>query len=277
MEPESKAYALITGASQGLGKAFAHELAKRKYNVLLVSLGGEGLHGLCDEIKGKYNVDVHCYETDFCDPQSVYQLSDWVSRFSVFMLINNAGIGGSHHFEEASTDYMDNIIQVNIRTTTLLTRLLLMELKRHEASYVMNISSMASFSPLPFKTVYPASKAFISSFSKGLKTELKGTSVSVSVIHPGPVKTNASVSARIDKMGALGRMGLLSAERLAKLSVDRMLKNRFRVIPGILNKLNWLLLTLIPDLMKLPVLYHIMQRDVNSAATPMQQEPIEAR
>ncbi|PKP19861.1 MAG: hypothetical protein CVU05_10400 [Bacteroidetes bacterium HGW-Bacteroidetes-21] len=264
MKTTENKYAMITGASQGLGKAIAMELASRKINLLLVSLKNEGLSELCEEIKSLHGVDVRYFETDFFERDSVYEVSKWASSIApVYMLINNAGLGGTKAFGEASPEYVDTIIQVNVRTTSLLTRLLLPELKKHEKSYILNVASMASFSPFAFKTVYPASKAFVYSFSRGLHEELKGTGVFVSVIHPGPIKTNADVTARIEKQGFFGKMGLVSPERLAYIAIQQLLKRDSLILPGILNKINWLLMMLLPNAWKLPLLSRVVRREIN--------------
>ncbi|MEI6749800.1 MAG: SDR family NAD(P)-dependent oxidoreductase [Bacteroidota bacterium] len=265
MNNSNKKYALLTGASQGIGRAMAYELASRKINLLLVALKGEGLSVFCEEIRNKYGVDAHYFETDFYQYNSVYDVAEWAtSNFAVYILINNAGIGGTKAFESVSPEYIDNIIQVNVRATSLLTRLMLPELKKQEKAYILNVASMASFSPFAFKTVYPASKAFIYSFSRGLHEELKGTNVFVSVIHPGPVKTNADVTARIEKQGIFGRMGQVSPQKLAGIAIRQLFLRDSLILPGILNKINWLLMVLLPNAWKLPLLSRVVRKEINS-------------
>ncbi len=266
MSKSDKKYALITGASRGIGKAMAYELASRKMNLLLVSLKGEGLTELCEKIRDKYGVDAQYFETDFYQYESVYDVANWViPNFTLVILINNAGIGGTRAFESVSPEYIDTIIQVNIRATSMLTRLLLPELQKQEQGYILNVASMAAFSPFAFKTVYPASKAFVSSFSQGLQEELKDTNVFVSVIHPGPVKTNADVTARIEKQGILGRMGQVSPQKLANIAIEQLLNRNSLILPGILNKINWLLMALSPNALKLPILSRVVRKEIYSS------------
>ena len=265
MNKTGKKYALLTGASRGIGKALAYELASRKINLLLVSLEGEGLPGLCQEIQEKFGVEAKYFETDFYKYDSVYDVASWaLSEYSPFILINNAGIGGTNAFESVSPEYIDHIIQVNIRATSLLTRLLLPELKKQDKAYILNVASMASFSPFAFKTVYPASKAFVYSFSRGLNEELKDTSVFVSVIHPGPVKTNADVTARIERQGILGRIGQVSPQKLASIAICQLLKNESLILPGILNKINRIFMVVVPNAWKLPILSRVVRKEINS-------------
>lgn len=265
MHETQKKFALLTGASRGIGKAMAYELAARKINLLLVSLKDEGLPGLCKEIQDKFGVDAHYFETDFYQYNSVYDVANWaISNYHPYILINNAGIGGTRAFDSVPPEYIDAIIQVNIRATSMLTRLLLPELKKHDKAYILNVASMASFSPFAYKTVYPASKAFIYSFSEGLREELKGSNISVSVIHPGPVKTNPDVTARIEKQGMLGRMGQVSPQKLAGIAIRRMLRRDPFILPGFLNKINWLLMILVPHTVILPFLSRVVRKEIAS-------------
>ncbi|MGC9470826.1 MAG: SDR family NAD(P)-dependent oxidoreductase [Bacteroidales bacterium] len=258
-----KVYTLITGASQGLGKAFARECAMRKMNLLLVSLPGEGLPELCRNINQEFGVDVQCLETDLTKPDGPSRVFHWaVSGYRVNMLINNAGLGGSRKYDECSIDYIDTIIMLNIRAVALLTKLLIRELKNHSQSYILNISSIAAFSPVPFKTVYPASKSFIYSFSRGLFEELRGTPVKVSVIHPGPVMTNPEVIERIHRQGILGRLTMLPADQVARIALTRSLKGHTVITPGFFNKLYKWMMKSLPVGLRISIASRALKREL---------------
>jgi short-subunit dehydrogenase len=122
---------------------------------------------------------------------------------------------------------------------------------------------MAAFSPMGFKTVYPASKAFIHHFSRGLYQELKSTNTFVSVVNPGPMKTNTDTSARIDKQGFLAQMGLLSPERVAQISIRQLFKKDAMIMLNWVNGVHWLLMKLIPIWLRLPLLTKVIEREVN--------------
>jgi uncharacterized protein len=271
MKTTTKLFALITGGSTGLGKELAIECARRKMNLLLVSLPGEGLPELCAAIAEKYHVTAEYYEADLTGKGQVEGLFSWVTgNFPVNMLINNAGIGGTASFESASPDFIDRMIQLNIRVTSLLTRLLMPELKLHEKSYILNVSSMAAFSPLPYKTIYPATKAFVYHFSRGLRAELRNTNITVSVVNPGPIMTNPDVVSRIKKQGALARLALVPASTIARISVNGLLVGKPVIVPGILNRINVTLLRLIPCGIRVAVSSRIIRRE-------LQQHPLAAR
>jgi uncharacterized protein len=256
-------YALVTGASRGLGKAFTVELARRNTNLLLVALPDDGLPELCEEMNRDYKIKCHFLETDLTSHGSIDELVRWViGNYRVNILINNAGMGGSREFELAEKDYLDNMISLNIRALTLITHQLLPELKSHRQSWILNVSSMASFTPMGYKTVYPASKVFVLYFSQGLNQELKGTGVSVSVVNPGPMKTNKHVTSRIRKMGALGKIGLLTPEYVASRSIDLMFMGRTIIIPGWLNHLSWLATKTVPGWIRLPYITNRMKKGI---------------
>lgn len=253
-------FAVITGASQGLGRAFALELARRHYNVVLVSLPEQNLEQLSEWISKEYKVEAIYYETDFSVDSNIRLLSSWLNKnFNISILINNAGIGGTQSFEQAHIDYIDAIIQVNIKATVLLTHQLLTNLKRQPHSYILNVSSIAAFSPMGYKTVYPASKAFVHSFSRGLYAELKDTNVFVSVINPGAMATNKEITSRIERQGIFGKLTLLDPAKVARYSIGRLFK-RDTVI--MLNPLIWLLATVLPIWIKLPMMTNIVKREV---------------
>ena len=253
-------FAVITGASQGLGKAFAIELAERGCNIILISLPNQDLEELSLFIQNKFKVQAYFFETDLSNDINIKQLADNLNNsFSISFLINNAGVGGSIPFEDARLDYINTIIQVNIKATTFLTRLLLANLKRQSKSYILNVSSMAAFSPMGYKTVYPASKAFVHSFSRGLYQELKNTNVFVSVVNPGAMATNDEIVSRIRKQGFLGKLTLLKPEKVAKYSISRLLK-RDTVI--MVNPIAWFFSAVLPIWIKLPLMTQIVKREI---------------
>lgn len=162
----SNLYAVVTGASQGLGKSFAQELAKKGFNLILMSLPNQNLSELTLTLQQNYGIKVVCKETDLSIKENVILVTEWINKnYDISILINNAGVGGTKKFEEASHFYIEKIIQINVMATSLLTHQLLPNLQKREKAYVLNVSSLAAFSPIGYKTVYPASKAFIHSFS----------------------------------------------------------------------------------------------------------------
>lgn len=255
-------YALVTGASQGLGKAFAIELAKRQIDIILVSLPGEGLEFIATQIK-KLGQDAHCYETDLTKKENIVALASWVNeRFPVSVLINNAGCGGTRRFQDADIEYLDSIIQLNIKATALLTHQLLPNLMKSEQAYVLNVGSVAAYSPIGFKTVYPASKAFVNSLSRGLYQEFADSNVSFSVVNPGPMMTNDDSCTRLQQQGFFATMGLLTPEEIASKSIKRLFKRKPRIILNWANRLTWAAMRLVPTYIRVPMLTRAIKKEI---------------
>ena len=257
-------YTLITGASMGLGKEMAVECARRGRNLILVALPGRNLQQLCEELEYSFGIRAVARECDLTDERALTELAtDILSSYSIDQLINNAGVGGTARFEDISIEYLDRIIHLNIRATTMLTRLMLSELVLHKKALILNIASVAAFGPLPFKTIYPASKAFIYSFSRSLGKELRGTGVKVVVVTPGPIVTNPDVAMRILKQGALGRIGLLTAGQITRLALNGAAKGKEVIVPGFMNRLNRFLIKWTPESWRLTMLCKVFQRELS--------------
>lgn len=265
MNDTTKPFALITGAGRGLGRAFALELASRGNNVLLTALPGENLKAFCKKLECRYHINAYSFECDLTSENEINRLVRWIkTNFAINLLINNAGIGGTAEFEKTHCSRINDIILLNVRATALLTHQLLPLLKQNRPAWILNVSSMASFSPIGYKTVYPASKVFVLSFSRGLYEELKGSGVFVSVVHPGPMKTNADCTQRIEKQGALAKIGLLSPELMAKKTINNLFKKDTLILVGWMNKLNWLLMKTIPVWVRLPLITQIVKREIQN-------------
>ena len=155
----ARKYAVVTGASRGLGRAFAEELARRGIPTLLVS-SNHHISDLCEYLRRTYQVDSNYVVADLTRKEEVLAAADEINaKYEVFLLVNNAGLGGSQAFEATDIEYIDKIIQLNVTSTSLLTRALLPNLLKQGRAFVLNVSSMAAHTPIGYKMVYPASRA----------------------------------------------------------------------------------------------------------------------
>ncbi len=246
IKDNKESYTVITGASKGLGKSFAEVCAKKGHNLILISLPFEEKEYLVKHLIDTYNIKVIYYEVDLTNIKSLYKLVDYIKNYRVNILINNAGIGGTKKFTEASSQYIDDILLLNIRSLVVLTHQLLPLLKKQKESYILNISSLAAFSPMPFKTVYPASKAFVYSFSRGLNAELKNTNVHVAVANPGGMPTNKEISNRLKTYNGFIKWSVLSPEETAEICLRKLFLKKSLIIPGKLNQFSSILLRFVP-------------------------------
>jgi len=257
-----ESYAVVTGASKGLGKAFAENLASKNINVILVSLPGQHLKELSQRLEETCQIKAHYYETDLSVNENVMKLTEWLNRsFEIHILINNAGLGGTKKFVDASPSYINTILQVNVAATSLITHQLLPNLLRQPKAYILNVSSMAAFSPIGFKTVYPASKTFIHSFSRGLHEELKDTNVFVSVVNPGAMKTNVDVCKRIEKQGILGKLTLLDPNKVAAYCIRQLFRKDSVIM---VNPISWLIMKILPIWIKLPLMTSAIKKEIEA-------------
>ncbi|MFO7852365.1 MAG: SDR family NAD(P)-dependent oxidoreductase [Bacteroidota bacterium] len=257
-----KQYSIITGAANGLGKAFACELSKRGINTILIDLPETGLGELCKEIRKESGTDSVCFEQDLSLKDNIVEFTEEINNeYDIFMLINNVGTGGAELFDSVGVDYINRMIQLNVMATSLMAHQLIPNLKRQDKAYILNVSSMAAFSPMGYKTVYPASKAFIRYFSRGLCQEFRKTNIFVSVVCPGPMKTNADTIRRIENQTFIGRFGLQSPEKVAEKAIRRLFKKDSLIISNFANRLNWVLMKIVPCCIKLPLLSRAMKEE----------------
>lgn len=262
----SKKFVIITGASLGLGKALARRFAMDGCNLILLSLPNEDLSGYSYSLANEYGIKILHFETDLRKGENIKEFVDWVlsQDLEVVGLVNNAGLGGSALFDQADVGLIDTMLLVNIRALTLLTRYFIPTLKEKEKAFILNISSIAAFKPMPFKTVYPASKAFVYSFSVGLGEELRDTGVHVAVLHPGPMNTSEDNKERIGKHGFMGKGAWLTVDEVADIGVSKMLAGEKVIIPGIYNKIIIRLLKYIPRIFAMPMIYKVLKREIFS-------------
>lgn len=247
--------ALITGASAGIGREFARQLAGRARSMILVARRDDRLIELADELKREHpNVVVHVRKADLGDLEHLRDFLESIDRdkLEVDLLINNAGLGDSGPFAQSDPDRNKEMTLLNVATLTSITRHFLpgMIAKRHGA--VLNVSSSAGFLPIPLSAVYAATKAYVTSFSEALRAELYGTGVSVCALCPGPVVTEfQQVAKREGVQPDIGPQFLVvTVQQVVRDALAGVEADRPIVIPGLAMKV----LMLIARLMPMPVL-----------------------
>ena len=243
--------ALITGASAGIGREFARQLAGRAESLVLVARRQERLEELRDELtKRDPNLKVHIRASDLSDDCAIIDLFDWLGRekLPIDLLINNAGLGDVGPFATAELQRVKEILAVNITALTLLTRLLLPRMIAQRRGAILNVSSTAGFLPVAGFAVYAATKAYVTSFSEAIRAELHGTGVTVTSLCPGPVPTEftqvaARPGAKPDRSPEFVRV---SAEETVRVSLAAIESNKPLVIPGFIMKFGMALVRIMP-------------------------------
>jgi hypothetical protein len=248
MQPHHNTYAIITGASSGIGKEFALELARRKYNLILVALPDTGLTEYGELLRNSFGIDVRIIETDLIQKGSHDIIKEYIvgESIPVSLLINNVGIGHNGEIGCYTNQKIEEMLLLNIACTTLITNLLISELKKQPKSYILNMGSFAGLSPLAYKSIYSASKSYVFHFSESIAGELRGTGIHISVAMPGPVITSDIVKDRISKSGFTGREIAITANHVASYTLRQMFAGKRLIIPGRSNRLLNVLLFIIP-------------------------------
>lgn len=243
-----KNFALITGASEGFGKALALECAARNMNLLLVALPGSGLCSLACFIERNYDVTVLFFEHDLSKKEECLQFFEEINKrqLHINVLINNAGMGGTHFFEERDIDYYYKQIELNVVAPTLLTHLFLQTIVKNSPSHILNVGSLASFFYLPKKAVYGGTKSYMVSFSKSLRRELKSKKVFVSTVCPGGMNTTPMLILQNKNQKGMGSWSIMDPEDVAKIAITGMLAKKEVIIPGFWNRLFMLFDKLLP-------------------------------
>src|SRR5213082_1991551 len=245
--------ALITGASAGIGREFARQLAGRARSMILVARRDERLIELADQLQREHpKLLVHIRKVDLGD---LGQLQDFLERLDrekleVDLLINNAGLGDSGPFAESDPNRNKEMTVVNVEALTLITRHFIPQMIANRRGAILNVSSSAGFLPIPGSAVYAATKAYVTSFSEALRAELRGTGISVCALCPGPVVTEfqqvASRPGREVKPGPGPDFLQVPVEQVVRDALASLEADRPLVIPGFAMKLAMFLTRLMP-------------------------------
>jgi len=234
MTEKKPVYALITGASAGLGKAIATELAIRHYDLVLTSLPDTGLLELCDNLEVQYGIKALPFEADMTDLQTPSRLKAFTTEkgIKISVLINNVGIGLNGSIGSYSDELIEKMVILNIAAATCMTNIFIGDLKSSAKGYLLNIGSAAGFLPFPYKSLYSATKAYLYHFSIAVREELRGSGVSVSVAMPGPMRTNERVRESIRIQGKKAKLTVIDPEPAAKIILAGLFRGKAVIIPG---------------------------------------------
>ncbi|MDB6051272.1 MAG: Oxidoreductase, short chain dehydrogenase/reductase family [Pseudomonas sp.] len=232
-------YALITGASSGIGLAMAEALARRGRSLILVARQREVLEGIALELAQRFGVEVLIRACDLGEPLRLsgflLELED--GERQIDLLVNCAGIGTCGPFLAQEWGVDQDLIDVNILALTRLCHSVGNAMAVQGGGQILNVASVAAFRPGPWMTSYHASKAYVLSFSEGLREELKKTGVKISVLCPGPTRTAFFQTAQIELGKLANSRNMMSPEEVALYTVRALAKNRAVIIPGVRNKL----------------------------------------
>lgn len=226
---------LITGASSGIGEAFARRLAKEGHNLVLVARSEGKLKALCDELKSAFGITANFVAIDLIGVDADAQLFEKTEKhgFEVDWLINNAGFGSMGDFAKLDPERELAMINLNVSALVALTHRYLYGMRERKGGTIVNVSSAAGFQPVPFMATYAATKAFVTSFSEAIAEENRPYGIQVLALCPGSTKTNFFEAAKMDR--ALSVKGQQTAEEVVDTAMRAVRSGRSKIVSGWAN------------------------------------------
>jgi short-subunit dehydrogenase len=243
-----KKYVFITGATGGLGKAFASECASRGWNLFLTDMDKNKLSLLASGLQKSYDIKILYKDADLTSVSSRESLFEFISteKLEFNFLINNAGIDFEGAFQMKNRNEIRTIIRLNIEATTEITHELLRLRCPDEKFHIINVSSLASYYPMPTKAVYASSKSFLLNFSFALREELRNFNCNVLALCPAGMPSNGQLIELINSQGVMGKLTTKNVSFIASKTLDHSIRNSAVYIPGSLNRLLKLLGAITP-------------------------------
>ena len=256
-------WALITGASSGIGRDMARYLYKDfRYNLILVARNKEKLESLKKDLEESKKTDnkpkkIIIIAKDLSKQQNCKELYEETKNMNIDLLVNNAGFGEFGEFVNTDLEKEIDLINTNITAVHILTKLYLKEMVNKNSGHILNVASIAGMEPGPLMAAYYASKAYVIRLTRAINKEIKKnkSKVKISILCPGPVNTNFNNVANV-----VFKAPSMSSEKVAKYGIDKALKGKLIIIPGILNKSVRFFSKILPDAILEEASYHIQRR-----------------
>ena len=229
--------ALVTGASCGIGEAFANRLARDRYDLTLVARNKERLDGLADRLRGEHDIGVKVLPADLTKTVQLRKVERAIeSDENLEILVNNAGFGTMGSFAELDPAIEEEQIRLNVLALVRLTRAALPRMIARHRGAIINVSSLAGMQPGPTTATYAATKAYVNSFTEGIHEELQGTGVQVQALCPGFTRTEFQQRAKIDT-SSLPELAWMEADEVVDASIAGLNGGDVICVPGLLNRL----------------------------------------
>lgn len=244
-------YAVVTGATSGIGKVFAYELAKEGFDLILVARRKARLIAIQKELVERFGIRCKWLEADLSKFEGCKKVESELSSEKIAVFINNAGFGDCGNFMDRDWEKESEMIDLNIKAVHFLTKVVLRKMQKQKGGYLLNVASSAGLLPAgPFMATYYATKSYVASFTRAIAYELKekNSPVYVGVLCPGPVDTEFNEVARV-KFALPG----ISAETCVSYAIRQMKRKKTVIIPGKMIKLGVLAGRIVPESMAIAI------------------------
>lgn len=248
--------ALITGASSGIGESFARTLHDMAIDLVLVARDKEKL----EQLKKEFGKKTKIIEMDLSSTYNAMELYEICKNDKIDILINNAGYGDFGYFNETNLDKEMNMIELNIKTVQILTKMFLNDFIKHNRGYILNIASMAAFFPGPLMATYYATKSYVLNLTKGLSNELKQmhSNVYIGCLCPGPVDTNFNNVANVQF-----KMKGMTSQKVTDYAINQMFRGKQIIIPGVKMKFGHFSSRILSNKLKAKLILKIQNKKIS--------------
>ena len=259
-------YALITGATSGIGYELAKLFAKDGYNLVIVARTQQDLDSVARELSSTNGVEVTTISKDLSQPQSPFEVCDEVKAkgITVNVLVNDAGQGQYGLFVETDIQRELEIVQLNIAATLVLTKFFLKEMVARNEGKILQLSSIGGKLTGPLQSVYHATKAFILSHTEALVEELKETDVTITALLPGPTDTDFFNKAEMENTKMVQEGIMSDASKVAKDGYEALMSGKDKIISGLKNKAQGAMSNIVPDTMVASQIHKQMEQSDGS-------------
>ena len=231
-------FALITGGTNGIGYELAKLLAKDQYNLVIVARNQDELESTARELKDEYNIQVHTIAKDLIEKEAPFQVYEEVKAkgIQIDILVNNAGQGEYGEFIHTDIHRELDIVQLNIAAYVVLTKCFLKDMVARKEGKILNVGSIAGEMPGPWQAVYHGTKAFVGSWTEGIRNELKETGITVTVLLPGATDTDFFAKANMENSKIYQPDSLADPVKVAKDGYDALMSGDDKIVSGLKNK-----------------------------------------
>ncbi|WP_067828621.1 mycolate reductase [Nocardia inohanensis] len=232
--PTADNRAVVTGSSSGIGTALAEELASRGYSLILVARREDLLNQLAEKLSAKYGITAEVRAVDLSNREQRAPLAKELADRDIAILCNNAGVATFGPLAKLDLDYERDIMELNAVAVHDLTLAVLPGMLKRRAGGILITGSAAGNMPIPNNATYAASKAFTNSFSESLRGEVKNSGINVTLLAPGPVRTDNPDQEEVGNK--IPEFIWVTAAHTAKITIDALARNKMRVVPGLISK-----------------------------------------